>query len=323
MSKKANPTLIGLFIVLGLVLGVGSVLMFSSSQIFNKTKRYILYFDATLTGLDPGTAVKYRGVTIGFVKEVLIHLNQAPEDTSLPVIIELNESQLRERSDDSFNLADDAQLDASVKRGLRAKLEAQSLLTGLLYVELDFLTNAPPPLHHQLKPVYKEIPTLRSDVQIFRVDFAGITQKLNAILGKLDASLGELQVRDINRGLTNLLASVQALASSPELTNTLASAQQTLDEFRQLSAKLRSRVDALADSADQTLTESRATMAELRGGVQEVRDVLAPQAPLRQDLSTALDQLSEAARSVGELAEFLKRHPNAVLSGKKTQEAKP
>lgn len=322
MSRKANPTIIGLFIVLGLALGVTSVLLVSSSKIFTRHKKYILYFDATLTGLDPGAAVKFRGVTIGYVKDVLLHLNQAPEDASVPVIIELNEDLLRERSDNTFNLADESQLDLHVKRGLRGKLDAQSLLTGLLYVQLEFLPQAPA-TYHQLKPRYKEIPTAPSDVQIFRVDFAEITRKLSLLLGRLDSTLNEFQVREINRGLTNLLTSLQSFASSPDLTNTVTSARQTLDEIRMLSTKLRSKVDGLADAADHTLTETRATMTELRGGVQDVRDMIAPQAPLRRDLEATLDQLSEAARSAAELAEFLKRNPNAVLSGRKTAKTKP
>jgi paraquat-inducible protein B len=209
-----------------------------------------------------------------------------------------------------------------VKRGLRGKLDAQSLLTGLLYVQLEFLPDVSPN-YHQLKPLYKEIPTAPSDVQIFRVDFADITRKLNVLLGKLDTSLNEIQVREINRGLTNLLTSLQSLAGSPDLTNTLSSAHQTLEEIRLLSAKVRSKVDDLAASADKTLAETRTTMTELRGGVQDVRDLIAPQAPLHRNLQSALDQLSEAARSVAELADFLKRNPNAVLSGRKPVETKP
>lgn len=322
MSRKANPTVIGLFIVLGLALGLASVLLVSSSKIFTKRKQYILYFDATLTGLDPGAAVKFRGVTIGHVKDVLLHVNQAPEDDSVPVIIELNEELLRERSDATFNLADEAQLDLHVKRGLRGKLDAQSLLTGLLYVQLEFLPEVPL-AYHQLKPRYKEIPTAPSDIQIFRVDFAEITRKLSVLLGRLDSTLSEVQMREINRGLTNLLTSLQSIASSPDLTNTVITARETLDEIRLLSTKMRSKVDGLAEAADHTLTETRATMTELRGGVQDVRDMIAPQAPLRRDLEATLDQLSEAARSTAELAEYLKRNPNAVLSGRKAREGKP
>lgn len=322
MSKKASPTLVGAFIIVGLVLGVGTILMLSSATFFSKSKTCILYFDDTLTGLDTGASVKFRGVTVGFVKQVLIHYNQATNDTSLPVIIELSEDIQKRQSDDTFNLLDDARLAEYVQRGLRARLDTQSLLTGLLYVNLEFLPGTPLVFRQQEK-TYVEIPTVPVDMQLLRMDMSGITQKLNAVLAKLDASLGELSMREINQGITNLLTSLGTLIHAPALTNSLASTQATLEEFRALSMKLRSRIDSLGDTAELALTESRQTLGEVRGGVQDVRELLAPRAPLRRELSEALDQLAEASRSVAALAEYLKQHPNAVLSGRKGQESKP
>ncbi len=325
MSKKANPTLIGLFIIVGLVLGVGAIFLFGSSQFFSRTRNYILYFDSSLQGLDPGTPVKFRGVTIGRVAEVLIHFNQGPADSTLPVIIEINEALLDKRSEQTFRLTDAAQFDNYIRRGLRGHLEIQSILTGLLYVDLDFLP-ATPPKFHQLKPVYTEIPTAPTDIQkllasLYRVDLGGISEKLTSILAKLDTTLGEIQMNEINSGLTNLLLSLNAVARSPELTNTLISARETLEEFRLLSSKLRYRVDGLSDSLNETLTQSGQALSELRKGVEDLRDVLSPQSALRHDLDTALDQVGEASRSVEGLADFLKRHPNALISGRKP--AKP
>ncbi len=328
MSRKANPTLIGLFIVVGLCLGAGAILLVTSSRLFNPTKEYILYFNASLKGLDPGAAVKFRGVTIGSVKEVLIHMNQAPADSSLPVIIQLNENLLKKRSDPAFDLTSEAEMDAHVKRGLRGRLEAESLLTGLLYVDLEFVPGNTPATYHQLKPVHKEIPTAPTEIQtllenLARVDVAGLTQKMETLLTRLDDTLHDLDAREINRGITNLLVSLQGVISSGDLTNTLVSARRTLDELGQLSGKMRSRVDGLADSADQTLVESRATLSDLRQGLQEMRDLLDPHASLRKDINVTLDQMTETARSLGELSDLLTRHPNALLSGRKTPAPKP
>ncbi len=322
MSRKANPTLIGLFVLLGVSLAVGAVLLFSSSHLFTKTARYLLYFDASLTGLDPGAAVKFRGVTIGSVKEILIHYNQAPEDTAIPVIIELSQKRLNKRSDETFSLIGEEHFKSCLTRGLRGKLEPQSLLTGLLYVELDFFPGTPE-RWHQVQPIYLEIPTAPSELQIFQMDFAAIAQKLNSVLGRVDASLAEFQAKDVSRGLTNLLARLNALVGSPELTNTMVSARETLDEVRELSRTLRARADSLSRSAEGALAESRETLREVRSGVQDVRDTLAPAGALRRDVSGALEDLSEAARSVNDLAEFLNRHPNALLSGRRKEDSKP
>ena len=100
MSKKINTTAIGLFIVIGVVLGVIGLLLFSSSRLFSRTEEMIVYFDNSLNGLNEGAPVKFRGVTIGSVKRVMIRFNQDPKDFALPVILELDEKLLRKRLGD-------------------------------------------------------------------------------------------------------------------------------------------------------------------------------------------------------------------------------
>jgi paraquat-inducible protein B len=326
MSRKPNPTLIGLFIVAAIALAVGAVFLFGSVGIFKHTKKYVAYFDTSLQGLDPGMPVKFRGVTIGRVKDILIHFNQAPGDSTLPVIIELDEDLLTRGTDKSFQLTDDATLETHLQRGLRARLELQSILTGLLYVDLDFLPDTPQQFH-QLTPKYKEIPTAPTELRklldnIYRIDLAGLAQRLSGVLNKLDARLDELQMKEISRSLTNLLLSIETIVSSPEVTNAIVSAHQTLDEVRALSKDLRSQVNKTANSANDTLAQSSAAIAELRVAVQDARDLIAPHAPLRRELDSTLEQLGDAARSVESLADFLKRHPNALLSGRKDGEPK-
>src|SRR5215813_7267425 len=104
MSKKANPTTIGLFIVIGLALGVSGLLLFSSSKLFARTHDCIVYFNESLNGLNEGAPVKYRGVRIGSVKRVMVRFNQAPEDFAMPVIIELEEKLISERLGEPFEV---------------------------------------------------------------------------------------------------------------------------------------------------------------------------------------------------------------------------
>lgn len=319
MSQKANPTLIGVFIAAAVLLGIGGILVFSSSRFFTRTSEYIVYFDASLAGLDAGAPVRFRGVMVGAVKEVLIHHNQQPNDSALPVIIEINEDLLNEKTD----LANaPAQLKTYIERGLRARLETQSLLTGLLYINLEFLPGTPIK-YHQVRKEREEIPTAPNQIQVFIEDFAQIIQKMNLVLGKLDTSLDDLQTKELNRGLTNLLASLTALTASPDLTNSLASAHRTLDELGRLIKDFRPELAKLVASTDQTLAVSRDTLGEVKNGVQDLRDVIAPRGVLRNELSTALEELAQAGRSVAALADFLNQHPNAVLSGRRGAETKP
>jgi len=328
MSKKANPTTIGLFIVIGLVLGVAGLILFSSGKLFRKQHRFILYFDASLKGLNPGAPVKLRGVTIGSVAEVLIARNQATTDFSMPVIIDVDEALLHSRSDRQLNIGDRTLFEELVRKGLRARLDAESLVTGVLYVELQVVPDAPPPVFHQLVKEYPEIPTLPTTIQelissLASFDIEGISDKLNSLLTRLDSTISELNVQQLNQGLNNLVASLNRVVDSPDLTNSLTKLRLTLDDTRALIGKLDARVDPLADGLTNTLHTAQLTLAQMRQGVEHLSGLVAPDAPLQTELTTALNELGNAARAVGDLAEFLQRHPNALISGKKTSETRP
>lgn len=328
MSKKANPTTIGLFVVIGLALAIAGIVAFSSGQWFKKQTEFIVYFDSSLRGLNAGSSVRVSGVKVGQVKEVLIHFNQVEGDTHLPVIIEVDHKLLNSKTDKQFRIDDPDELERVVGNGLRARLQAESLVTGLLYVDLSVQHAPTPALYHQVKPLYLEIPTAPNDIQLLmenlaHLDFRALTEKLDQVLVTLNEDLAELQVAEISAGLTNLLGSLNEIMSSPNLTNALANLDLTLGETRQLAEGMRQNLDPLAEGANETLAEARTTMAEMRLAVEDLRDVLAPEAPLRRDVAIALEQIGNAARSIGDLADYLSRNPNALISGRKPQQVNP
>jgi paraquat-inducible protein B len=321
MSKKANPTLIGLFFVVGFALTITGLLLFSSRSLFHPQVTFILYFEDSLKGLEPGAPVKFRGVTIGSVVEVLIRHNQPSNDHSMPVIIAIDKEMAQSKSDEELQF-DKTRLNQLVTVGYRARLEAESLVTGVLYVALDFVPNAPPPEFHQLSHEYEEIPTLPTDVQkllaaLAHFDIAGLSDKLNSVLNRLDTSLSELNVRDINAGVTNLLTSANRMVASADLSGSLASLNRTLDQARALLKRIDDHVDSLADSATNTLGDARKTFADLRVAIQNVSGLLSTDSTIPSDLRQALQELGNAGRAVADLAEFLERNPNSLLVGKK------
>src|SRR5216117_1302690 len=137
MSKKANPTTIGLFFVIGLVLGVAGLIIFSSGALFRPQHKDILYFNASLKGLNPGAPVKFRGVTIGSVVEILIRHNQDRNDFSMPVVIAIDKKLAQSKSDDQLEIGSQSKLDLLIRQGFRGRLDAESLVTGVLYVDLE------------------------------------------------------------------------------------------------------------------------------------------------------------------------------------------
>jgi phospholipid/cholesterol/gamma-HCH transport system substrate-binding protein len=335
MSKRANPATIGVFICVALALGAGAVLLFSSARLFSKTQKYILYFDASVLGLNPGAPVKFRGVTVGSVREVLIRHNQHERDQAMPVIVELDQSVLNQKSDYVVNLSDKQVLSSMIGRGLRATIEAQSIVTGLLYVEIEFRSAPAPAVFHQVRDEYLEIPTQQTKIQLLieniaDIDFKQLMGQMSALAANLQTNLGALNLKDVNDGLTNLLVKLNQLVRSDDLTNAVIALRETFD-------RLSARIDPLADQAQGLLVDARKAIVDAQLAIGDARkslahfddtlrnaqDVLAPQASLRRELAATMQEISEAARSISALADFLNRNPNAIISGRKSSEPKP
>jgi paraquat-inducible protein B len=328
MSKKANPTFIGLFIVAGLALGVAGLLLFSSSKLFTRTLDCIVYFNESLNGLNQGAPVKYRGVTIGSVKRVMVRFNQASNDYAMPVIIQLEQKLINERMGEPMDVFSSEFLEERIKLGLRANLQPESLVTGVLYVDLRPNPNAAPPVFHQLEKKYPEIPSEPTQIQqlfnnLAGLDVKGIETNLNAVLAKLDTVIGSLNMVEISAGLTNVIFSAERLLTSPAISNDLASLGTTLDQYRLLGEKLNQKVDPLADNITNSLANANRALLQIQGAAENIRTLIAPDSPLRVNLDEALGQLASAVQSLSALVEFLKQHPNALITGRKVLEKSP
>ena len=322
MSKKTNPTSIGLFFVIGLALCVAGLLVFSSRSLFHPQQKCILYFNASLKGLNPGAPVKIRGVTVGSVVEILIRHNQAPDDFSMPVIIAIDKKLAQTKSDELLRFGDQSKVDRLIRQGFRGRLDSESLVTGLLYVNLEVVLDAPAPIFHQLKHEYDEIPTVPSQIQqllanLSQVDVHGLSENVNRLVVRLDDSLGQLNVAEINAGLTNLVGAANQLVTSPNLTNSLASLRQMLDQAGSLLKRIDGRVDPVADSVTNAVYEAQKTLADLRVVIQSVSALIGPDSAIPSDLRQALEDLGNAGREVADLAEFLHRNPSSLLTGRK------
>jgi paraquat-inducible protein B len=322
MSKKASPTAIGIFVFIGLFLGVGGLLLFTSSKLFTQTEKFIVYFDSSLSGLEEGAPVKFRGVTIGSVSRVMIRYNQATNDLSMPVVIELQDDLIRKRLIGPTVFKSVKALSEEVRKGLRARLETESLVTGVLYVELEREDSPPPAVYHQLTPTYVEIPSRPTQIQkmmenLAKLDLTDLQQKLSSLVAKADKILDQLRLGEITGDLTNLLVSANRVVTTPDLTNAFTNLKEALDQYKLLGANVNERINPLADSLTNAIENLNRTLVQTKGGMQNFRELLAADSSLRNELSVALDQLAEAASSVSTLADYLHNHPNALLVGRK------
>jgi len=315
-------------VVAGLVLGASAMVMLSSSRWWTATEECIAYFDGSLNGLDDGAPVKYRGVTIGYVKRVMVRFNQAPADKSMPVLMEIHERLITDRLGPQRTPHDQVSFPENLGTNVRATLEAESFVTGVLYVNIEPREFPSPPVTHQIAKIYPEIATEPTRIQrilnqLTRVDLVGLTERLGGLITRLDTKVDEIKTAEISDGLTNLLTSLNLLLKAPDLTNTLAAAHRALDEYRTVAEKVNARVDPLADTAGETLVKAGQTLGELRSAAEVLRTLLAADAPFRHDLTQALEELATAAQSISALADFLRLHPSALIGGRRRTELKP
>jgi paraquat-inducible protein B len=150
-----------------------------------------------------------------------------------------------------------------------------------------------------------------------QLDLSGLQKQLSSLVARADALLAGIRMDEITGGLTNVLGSANRVVNNPDLTNAFTSLKNALDEFRLLGTNLNSRVDLLAGSLTNTLEELNRTLVQTRGGMQNFRDTLAADSTLRSQLNASLEEITQAAQSISAFVDYLHKHPNALLNGRK------
>ena len=228
MSKKANKTLIGAFVVGAVILLILSLVVFGSGKFFSRTIKYVLFFEGSVKGLAIGAPVTFKGVKIGTVKDITLVYDPHIRFAFIPVIIETEPDRIKGAP---LN-RDRKNLQFLIDTGLRAQLEIQSFLTGQLAVTLDFFPDKPARLLGLIKD-YPEIPTIPSP------------------LGELQKNIGDIPVKEISLDLQESMHSLNiALKESREtiifdVENTLREVAEAARSVRLLAEHLEQHPEAL------------------------------------------------------------------------------
>ena len=346
MSRRADPVLIGGFVLGALALAVATLLLLGGGELFRERRQQIMVFEGAAQGLQIGAPVMFLGVKIGTVKKIRLGLDEASGRFVVPVTVEIQPNVVHTANGEQIDLREVSTQRRLIERGLRARLRMQSLLTGQLYVNLDFHPDKPARFR-SADPAVPEIPTIPTQGQ----ELTGKIENfpVNAFLGDL-AAIGESlrglttdpATRDLPRRMQGVLGRIETLAASldAQLTPTLAEARRDLAELRTTLASAGSalaRVEAAADQVGSAAGRVGALAApdakvaqgmgraadELAGAARSLRNLTAEDAPTVQNLNEALKELARAARALRVLAETLDRHPEALIRGKKAAEGTP
>jgi paraquat-inducible protein B len=326
MSKKANPKLIGIFVLVAVALLVAGLMIFGSGRFFQEKNQYVLFFEGSIKGLTVGAPVTLKGVKIGSVIAVKVLFDPELLSFQTPVYIEILPGSISNVEDASgkverlYQVEENTQeaVDLFIQRGLRASVDMQSLVTGKLQVALDFHPGTPVYLVGQDKR-YPEIPTIPSQMQ------------------KLAQSLAEIRIDELVDAATHAVKRVDFLLSMPEMEDAIKNLDQTLAEASKLARNLDREVEPLSTSVQATLKDARKVLRNADGQLTRLgpslaetseaatetfttlnEEVIGERAALRFQLLETLTELRDAASAIRQLAETLDQQPDALIRGKRS-----
>jgi paraquat-inducible protein B len=323
MGSKANPAVIGAFVVGAIALAVIGLLVFGSGQLFKKTTRIVCFFSGDTMGLNVGAPVKFKGVEVGSVTSIRIRIaEQAGQQLTaeriaqgirIPVIIEIDNEKL---TTEGTKPLDRAWLKQLIDLGLRAQLVSQSMVTGLLLVQLDFHPDTPEVFVLPPDSKQPEIPTIPPSLQQIKSAAEEILQKLN-----------KMKFEELVQSAKEAVDGIKDLVRSPDLERAVARLPETVKnvndavrDLRALTGNIDQRQGPLMQNLTRTSDSTAATMEQAKQTLERLQTLVGPNAPLTVDLATSLRELAGAARSVRLLAEYLERHPSAVVRGRPERE---
>ena len=347
--NKANPTRLGAFVVGGVLLVLAGVIAAAGGSLFTRRDRVVMLFDGSTYGLQVGAPVVFRGVRLGNVATIGLLYDPASDTFRVPVVAELERNLIKTLQPEGSRASPALGLPALVAKGLSAQLSMQSLLTGQLYVDLDLRPAKPlqslAASHNHLAQDALEIPTTTTALQNIKnqldtVDFRRLLDDVGAIATSARALVAGPQLKQALDDLAQITGNVKRLTArldqrvdplSRSAQAAMSAAQHALVRVGEASERTgvaasqvggaAQRVGELANPAAPLLQRVQQTADELARTASALRSQTADDAPAVQQLTRTLQDVSQAARAVRELADLLDRQPDALLRGRPAQDA--
>lgn len=339
MTVKANPTVVGGFVIGAIILIVVSILVLGSGRFFKNDLRVMAVFPGTVKGLMVGSPVLFRGVDIGSVAEIKIYHDPEKRQSLVPVYLDLKQEVIELINPDSAttSLTKEqalALMVSMVKAGLHAQLNLESIISGRQIVEFEI----DPTISIKLTGIDKEhleIPTIESDlhklqnlfksiplkeltenlvITVTEINKIFIDKESRSVLENINTTVsgGRELIDTLNKEVVPLAQSSQERLDEVQLLlkNTEQQLSNTLLELTKLSSNLNNQLTELTQSATTAFDKSDKAFTNINAMVDT-------ESMTRNKLEQSLNELNKAAKSIRAFTEYLERHPEALLQGKK------
>jgi len=266
-----------------------------SEKTYVRKTRWMLNFDGGVRGLNTGAPVELQGIQIGHVLDVNLEFDIDKEAFTIPVLVEIEPDRIKAIGDFPESAERPRIMDHLVGKGLRAQLKTGSLITGQLLVALDMHPEAPP-ANINWEGLYPEFPTVPTSME-------EITTSLAQLLNKFE----KLPIEQIGNDLRDTVSGAKRLMNSPDLQKSITALNETLNQAQKFVAALNTSIAPELKSAVSNLNSALIQAQKL---AKSLNSDVAPQA------DRTLKELQSAARSIKVWAEYLERHPEALIRGK-------
>lgn len=275
---------------------------------FQERIPYVIEVDGSVRGLAADAPVELRGIRVGSVDRIALVPDFASGRAAIRIFIDLEPERFAETLGEAAGEVPEehyAVTAAAVERGLRAQLRTGNILTGDLFVDLDFYPEAAPA---QLETVagIPRIPAVPTNLEALTATVSGLLDRL-----------ASLPLEEIGARLARTAAEIEALATSPEISAGVADIAAVGGELRQMVAEMGAAIGPLADTVTGTLASVRLTVAQAERTMRQIDQLLGEGSTTRYQVDRVLQELSSAARSIRGFAETLERDPSAVLRGRR------
>lgn len=318
-----------MFVLGAMLLGVIAFLSFGGSNVFSKPARFIIYFNESVSGLDPGAAVKITGVRIGRVAAVNVRYDRVSKEALVQVTCEIDRNILTDSAGKQIDLTVPAQLQSMIDRGMRARLSLTGI-TGLLFVDLKFedprIYPANPRFMTDPYPVIPSIPSPISEVQqsiveivadIKKVDFEGLSKELKSLLANTNQKIGDFDVKALGAKVGRAADAVTEFINSPDAKQAFTNLNAAIADLRTTLAKLDGNMTPVSDELRKTLVSAQTALKSLDATAVTTQRFVLSQGDVGDELTRSLRQLADAAAALERLADTIDRNPSSLIVGKK------
>ncbi|MCE4555559.1 MlaD family protein [Roseateles cellulosilyticus] len=332
--RRANPFAIGAFVVAGIAALATALIALPGRHWFDQPQKVVMFFSGSVFGLQKGAPVVFRGVRVGSVTDISVRYETKTDTFAIPVMAQLDDDAVRglegRFSHDDIGHA----LPVLIKRGLTAQLGTQSLLTGQLYVDLDFRSKPPGIVHGGEHGDATEIPTSATAFQALKnqlesVDLRKVLDDLSQIANSTRSLVAAPELKQGLRDFAATAAHARALAAQLErrAAPLTRGAERAMSSVDRAGERVSGAADKLGSSADRAgrlldpdgplVPDVQRTLAELQRASSSLREAADRDGPLLQQTDRTLQDLSQAARALRRLADTLDAQPEALLRGRK------